>query len=80
MCTLLKPRRVFIISYRSLGRSISPFANLSIAVASLLEKDVNTRTRSSISRLSVLALLFGLVADDEPCCSSVTVLGISLLG
>jgi hypothetical protein len=80
MCALLKLGRVFIISYRSLGRSISLFANFSIAMASLLEEDVNVPTRPSISGLSVLALLFGLVAEDESCCSSVTILGIALMG
>jgi hypothetical protein len=78
MCALLKSERVFIIPYRSLGRSIFPWANFFIAVTSLLDEDVNAPTSESTSKLLVLALLFGLVAEDGAGCSSLIVLEIAL--
>jgi hypothetical protein len=79
MCALLKPGRVFIIPYRSSRRSIFPLDNFSIFVASLLDEDMNAPTSESTSELPVLALLFGLVAEDGANYSSLTVLGIALL-
>jgi hypothetical protein len=52
--------------------------NLSIAVASLLEEDVNVPTSPSTSELLVLTLLLDLVAEDDECCSLFTGLGITL--
>jgi hypothetical protein len=78
MCVLLRSERVFIISYRSLGRSIFPLPNFSIAMTNLLEEDVNTSISPSTSELLVLTLLLGLVAEDDACCSSFIALGIAL--
>jgi hypothetical protein len=78
MCALLRSERAFIISYRSLERSIFPLPNFSIAMVNLLEEDVNTPISPSTSKLLVLTLLLGLVAEDDACCSSFTTLGITL--
>jgi hypothetical protein len=47
-------------------------------MARLLEEDVNAPTSPSTLELLVLALLLGLVAEDDGCCSSFTGLGIVL--
>jgi hypothetical protein len=78
MCALLRSERAFIISYRSLGRSIFLLPNFSIAMTNLLEEDVNTSINPSTSELLILTLLLGLVAEDDACYSSFIALGIAL--
>jgi hypothetical protein len=81
MCALLKPGRLFNMVYKSGGRSMSPLANFSIAVASLSKEDVNAATRGSPSKSQVLALLFGLVEeDDAPYSKSVAAVLVVLVG
>jgi hypothetical protein len=47
-------------------------------VASLLDEGVNAPMSESTSELPVLALLFGLVTEDDARCSALTVLWMAL--